>query len=245
MGDWKAASRPTARRPSSAGPPRSSRPPAAAIFDMDGVLVDSNPFHLQKMADFLAEHHIAFHPDELPKLVLGQRNDTIFRRFFGPELTEAEMLRLSEELEERFRRRFRPHAKPLPGLSDLVDQLDRAGIPMAVASSAMEKNVRFVVGALGFGRYFRHLVSGDEVACPKPDPEIYLKAAEKLGVEPAACVGFEDSFPGISAVKSAGMKCVAIASTFSFEELMEKSRADCVVRTFAELNLAKLRALWP
>lgn len=218
--------------------------PAAVIFDMDGVLVDSNPFHLQKWVDLLNQHRIAFNPEDLPKQVLGQRNDTAFRFFWGRQLGEKEILRLSEELEERFRKDFRPHAKPLAGLEALMVDCCRAGIPMAVASSATSKNVEFIVDALGFRPYFRCWVTGDEVSHPKPDPEIYLKTAEKLGFEPASCVAFEDSFVGVESAHRAGIKCVAIASTFPLEELREQTRADLTVRRFEEVTLEGLRQLF-
>jgi HAD superfamily hydrolase (TIGR01509 family) len=218
--------------------------PAAAIFDMDGVLVNSNPFHLQKWIDLFNAHHIPFDREVLPRRVLGPRNDTTFRRFFGPRLTAADRRRLSEELEASFRRAFHPHAKPLPGLEALLMECQRAGVAMAVASSAMSKNVEFIVDALGFRPYFRCLVTGDEVTHPKPDPEIYVKAARKLGLEPAACVAFEDSFVGVEAARRAGMKCVAIASTFPLEELRAQTQADLVVNGFEELNLQALRQLF-
>ena len=218
--------------------------PAALIFDMDGVLVDSNPFHLRKWIDLLNEHGIPYDPKQLPSQILGQRNDTAFRRFFGPDITGEESQRLSEELEATFREEFKPHAKPLPGLKALIEESHRAGIPMAVASSAMTKNVEFIVDALGFRPYFRYLVTGDEVSRPKPDPEIYLKAARKLDCEPAASVAFEDSFVGIEAAKRAGMKCVAIASTFPFEELEKETRADLTVTSFEEVDLERLGLLF-
>jgi HAD superfamily hydrolase (TIGR01509 family) len=218
--------------------------PGAVIFDMDGVLVDSNPFHLRKWADLLYEHGIPFNPDDLPQQILGQRNDAAFRFFFGPQLDEDEIQRLSEELEERFRRVFRPHAEPLPGLAALLAECHSAGVPMAVASSAMAKNVEFIVDALGFRPYFRCLVTGDEVIHPKPHPEIYLKTAAKVAVKPAACVTFEDSFVGVEAAKRAGMKCVAIASTFPPAELRERTDADLIVPDFAVLSLDKLRGLF-
>ena len=221
-----------------------SSAPAAVIFDMDGVLVDSNPFHLEKWADLLNQHHIAYNPDELPKLILGHRNDTTLRYFFGEGLSPEESDRLSEELEETFRRVFRAHAEPLTGLRNLVMECQNANIPMAVASSAMMKNVDFVVDALGFRPYFRHLVSGDEVSHAKPDPEIYRKAARKLGFSPRDCVAFEDSFVGIESAKRAGMKCVAIASTFPFSELQTQTHADLVVHTFKEITLDVLRKLF-
>ncbi len=216
--------------------------PKAVIFDMDGVLIDSNPFHLRKWIDLLNSHRIPFRPEDLPQYVLGQRNDTAFRYFFGPELTAAEIARLSDELEKKFREEFRPHARPLPGLEGLMDECHRAGIPMAVASSAMAKNVEFVVDALGFRKYFRCLVSGDEVSRPKPDPEIYLKVAEKIGLDPAGCVAFEDSFVGVESAKRAGMKCVAIASTFPRDQL--ERAADLAVPSFESLTLDRLRRLF-
>ncbi len=219
--------------------------PAALIFDMDGVMVDSNPFHLEKWEALLNLHHIAFSHDDLPRLILGQRNDTALRYFFGESLTKQDCRRLEEELEETFRKAFKAHAKPLPGLTELVLACQSAGVPMAVASSAMRKNVDFVVDALGFREYFQTLVSGDEVACPKPDPEIYLKAAEHLGFKPEDCVAFEDSFVGIESAKGAGLKCVAIASSFPIEELRSQTGADLAVPGFHEVNLEVLRQLFP
>ena len=218
--------------------------PGAVIFDMDGVLVDSNPFHIQKWTEFLDRRGIRYDAEELPKQVLGLRNDHAFRYFFGPAMTKEEMAQLSEELETSFRTAFHTHAKPLPGLEGLIRQCQQAGIPMAVASSAMARNVEFVVDAVGFRAYFRYLVSGDEVQHPKPHPEIYLRTAEKLGLPPAACVAIEDSFVGVDAVKDAKMKCVAIASTFSAEDLRAHGRADLVVPSFEHLRLDALRRLF-
>jgi len=216
--------------------------PAAVIFDMDGVLVNSNPFHLAKWVDFLNHHQIGYQEEELPELILGKRNDTAFRHFFGPDITKEESKNLSEELEAAFRKAFKPHAKPLPGLDALIKECHAAGIPMAVASSAMRKNIDFVVDALGYRSYFRSIVSGDEVTHAKPDPEIYLKAAGHLGVAPPDAVAFEDSYVGIGAVKNAGIKCVAIASTFPIERLVPL--ADLAVPSFEYINLEKLRTLF-
>ncbi|HEX5483495.1 MAG TPA: HAD family phosphatase [Terriglobia bacterium] len=222
----------------------SSSLPAAAIFDMDGVLIDSNPYHVQKWADFLKSRKIPFEEKTLPQQILGQRNDHAFRFFFGPEIAAEEMRRLEDELEESFREAFRPHARPSPGLEIFIRELHAAGVPMALASSAMRQNIEFVVDALGFRPFFRSILSGEDVELPKPHPEIYLKSAEKLGMAPTDCVAFEDSFVGIEAVKAAGMKCVAIASTFPFEDLRRQTRADWVVRGFEEVAVEKIRSLF-
>ena len=219
-------------------------PPEAVIFDMDGVLIDSNPFHFEIWRRFLTRHGVRFDPEELPARIFGQRDDKALRMFLGPSLTDQQVAEWSEELEANFREAFRPHAKPLPGAAELIHECSQAGIPMAVASSAMKKNVDFVVEALGLSPYFRSVVSGDEVSHPKPDPEIYLRAAEHLSVEPARSVAFEDSFIGIEAVVRAGMKCVAIASTFSVERLRSETQAHAVVGSFEELNLERLRDLF-
>lgn len=223
---------------------KSVEPPEGIIFDMDGVMVDSNPYHLEKWAALLAEYGVEYDPAKLPKQILGQRNDTALRFFFGDKLSAEDRARIIEELEEKFRRAFRPHARPLPGLELLIAEAHRAAIPMAVASSAMAKNVEFVVEALGFGGYFKVLINGDEVSRPKPDPEIYLKAARQLGVEPRFSVAFEDSHIGIEAAKRAGMKCIGIASSFPAEELRSRTQADLVVQSFNDLSLPAMRALF-
>ncbi len=218
--------------------------PAAVIFDMDGVLIDSNPFHIQKWAEFLGARGIPYNAEDLPRQILGYRNDTAFRLFFGSHLGEDKMKELSEELEERFRQVFRRHARPLPGLKALIDECQAAALPMAVASSAMTKNIDFVLEVLELRPYFTAIVSGDEVSHAKPDPEIYLKTAEKLKLAAWQCVAFEDSFVGIESAKRANMKCVGIASTFPAEELRGQTHADLVVNGFEELSLARLRVLF-
>lgn len=222
----------------------STQLPAALIFDMDGVLVDSNPFHLQKWIELLNERGITFDPRKLPRQILGQRNDVAFRLFFGSQFSGNEVARLEEDLEEKFRKSFGPYVKPLPGLSALIAECHLARVPMAVASSATAKNVEFIVDALGFRPYFERLTTGGAVTRPKPDPEIYLKAAQEMELDPRSCVAFEDSFVGVEAAKSAGMKCVAIASTFALADLREQTRADRVVASFAELGLERLRQLF-
>jgi beta-phosphoglucomutase-like phosphatase (HAD superfamily) len=206
---------------------------------MDGVMVDSNPYHLQKWLEYLTERGIAYEKEEMPRLIFGMRNDTLIRHLFGENITNEESRRISEELEARFRRVFKP--APLAGLERLIGECVAAQIPLAVASSAMSKNVEFVVSSLSFGSAFRCLISGDEVTHPKPDPEIYLKVASKLAVNPADCVAFEDSFVGIAAAKNAGMKCVAIASSFPLNDLLAQTGADMAVRDFTELSLGELR----
>jgi beta-phosphoglucomutase family hydrolase len=218
--------------------------PAAVIFDMDGVLVDTNPFHVQKWEALLAEYGIAFDRKALPKQVLGPGNDPTLRHFFGERITADDRRRLSEELEARFRRAFAPHAKPLPGVERLISECHDHGVLVALASAAMTKNVNFILDALKLRPYFHVILTGDEITQSKPHPEIFVKTAQKLRLFPADCVALEDSFAGIEAAKRAGMKCVAVASTFPAPELGTHTQADLVVQTLEELNLQKLRKLF-
>ena len=218
--------------------------PAAIIFDMDGVLVDSSPFHLRKWTGLLQAHGISIDAQGLRKIVLGPANDAIFRRFLGADLTREQQSELSEELDATFRREIGPHPPAIPGVRRFIEECHAQGIVMAVASAAIASNVRFLIAALGLGYYFREVLAVDATSHPKPHPEIYLKTAERLGVDPTACAVFEDSFVGIEAAKRAGMKCVAIASTFSAEDLRRQTHADLIVPSFEAVSLPTVRQLF-
>ncbi len=218
--------------------------PAAMIFDMDGVLVDSNPFHLRKWIDVFQAHGIPFDEQELPKIIMGPSNDWIFRHFLGEDLTREQLAEFGEELEINFRREIAPHARAFPGVLRFIEECHAQGIAMAVASAGIAKNVNFLIAALGLGKYFRVVLTADDITYAKPEPEIYLKTADKLGISPSACAVFEDSFVGIKAAKRAGMKCVAIASTFSAEDLRRETQADLIVPSFEAVSLQTLHHLF-
>lgn len=218
--------------------------PAAIIFDMDGVLVDSSPFHLRKWTGLLRAHGIAFDEQELRRIVLGPANEATFRHFLGTDLTREQLAELGEELGGNFRREIGPHPPTIPGVQRFIAECHAQGIPMAVASAAIANNVKFLIAALGVEDYFRAVLAVDATTHPKPHPEIYLKTAAMVGVDPAACAVFEDSPVGIEAAKRAGMKCVAIASTFSAEDLRRETPADLIVPSFEGVTLQTLRHLF-
>jgi beta-phosphoglucomutase len=218
--------------------------PAAVIFDMDGVLVDSNTFHLRKWVDLFRAHGVPFTEEELPRMVLGPPNDVTFRRYLKTDLTPEQIDELDEELEANFRREIAPHARTMPGAQRLLEECHAQAIPLAVASAAMTKNVDFLISTLGLRGFFREMLSADDISHPKPHPEIYLKAAGKLNVDPPTCAVVEDSFVGIEAAKLAGMKCLAVASTFSAEDLRLQTRADSIVPSLESVSLLTLRELF-
>lgn len=218
--------------------------PAAIIFDMDGVLLDSSPFHVRKWQGLLEAHGIPYDEGELRRTVLGPSNEANIRRYLGDGLSREQLAALGEELDAIFRREIGPHLSPLPGVREFIERCHARGIPMAVASAAIASNVTFLISALGLREYFREVLAVDSTAHAKPHPEIYLKTAEKLGIQPSACVVFEDSFVGIEAAKRAGMKCIAIASTFSPDDLRRQTAADLIIPDFRHISFDDVEDLF-
>jgi HAD superfamily hydrolase (TIGR01509 family) len=184
----------------------------AIIFDMDGVLIDSEPIHYN--ADTEIFNHLG--------IVLSHEDRSIFVGM-GAEGVYSwlkERYLLAQSLEElldfdnQFRLDFfRSHElSAIPGIPRLLRALQTHGLPMAVASSSVRSHVDYILSALGLSGFFTITLAGDEVEHTKPDPGLFLKAAELLNVAPENCLVIEDSKNGIIAAKAAGMRCVAYAN---------------------------------
>jgi len=206
------------------------------IFDLDGVLVDSEPLHHHAANAVLVE-------DGHPPLSLAE-----YTRYLG--LTDEDMwrdLRTMRDLgrpHEHYLRRFdslvlaqyRRHATAAPGAVDLLDWLTACGLPLAVASSSRAQWVKTCLHAIGLLPYFDRVVAGDMVARAKPDPEIYLLAARQLRAQPARCVVFEDSPPGVTAASRAGMYTIAVCTAYTPPGLAQG--AHFTVNSLAEVSHA-------
>jgi HAD superfamily hydrolase (TIGR01509 family) len=182
------------------------------IFDMDGVLVDSNPLHREVWASYTRRHGIEA-GDELERLMYGRHNDEIVRGLFGPGLEEADVQRHGAAKEALFRESAAGSLEGalVPGVREFLER--HAGSPMAVASNAEAANVDFVLDGAGLRRYFRVVMSGGEVRNPKPHPEVYLRTADLMEVAPVNCIVFEDSEPGVEAARAAGMRTLGVTTT--------------------------------
>ena len=185
----------------------------ALIFDMDGVLVNSNPVHRQAWVRFNSSYGVETGPAMLERMY-GKRNDDIIRDFFGEGLTPAEVAARGTAKEKLYREMIggRIEEMLVPGLRSFLDR--HARVPMAVASNAEPENVRFVIDRARLGGYFRAVVDGHQVSRPKPDPEIYLRAAELLGVPAPNCLVFEDSHSGVAAALAARMRVIGLRTTY-------------------------------
>ncbi|WP_298065056.1 HAD family phosphatase [uncultured Rikenella sp.] len=217
----------------------------AALFDMDGVIVDNRDAHLHAFVKFAERHGI---PNLDPQTLLpyfGSTNAVIMSHLFGRDDIPAEKVeRLSQEKEEIYRELYDPVMQPAPGLSELLKALRTAGVKIAVGSSAPRVNVDFVLDRCGIAGYFDAVASGSEISRSKPDPEVYLLAARKLGTEPQECVVFEDAFVGMEAARRAGAKVVAIASTFPAEMIRGKGDYDLLTDSFRHVTIPELEKLW-
>ncbi len=206
--------------------------PFAVLWDMDGVLVDSAPYHYRAWKDTFAEEGLAL--DEATfRRTFGQRNDAIIADVLGPGLPPERVAAIGAAKEQRYRALIaRKGLTPLPGALDWLHRLYRRGIPQAVVSSAPRENIEAILRALGMSGLFQALVSGEEVERGKPDPASFLLAAQRLGMPPKRCVVVEDAPAGVEAAHRAGMACLAVATTHPRERL---EAAEQVVDSLAGL----------
>lgn len=208
----------------------------AFIFDMDGVIVDSNPFHKIALKQFCSKYGHNLTEEELREKIYGRRNQDWLINVFGP-LDPNILKQYADEKEVLFRNLYENGIKPLDGLLDFLKKLDEQGIPRAIATSAPRDNVDFTLAKTGAARYFDTILDDSFVTQGKPHPEIYLKTAEALDFKPENCVVFEDSLSGVESAKNAGCKVVGITTTHSREELHQ---TDLVIDNFTGFDPQKM-----
>jgi beta-phosphoglucomutase family hydrolase len=214
----------------------------ALIFDMDGTLLDNNAYHLAAWRSFLARHGVTLTEGEYLSRVSGVNSRETIRRLLGAVLDAARVTSLQAEKEARYRELISGHLEPLAGLKDFLKRMDSAEVPMAVATSAPKDNIAFTLEGLGVRQYFRVVTGADMVSRAKPDPEIFLVTARRLGFAPAGCVVFEDSVSGIAAATAAGMHVVALRTAHPDSEL---GAADLVIDDYRGLGGDRLQKLIP
>jgi HAD superfamily hydrolase (TIGR01509 family) len=209
------------------------------IFDMDGVIVDSNPYHKTALKQFCREHGYELSDEHLIKKIFGRTNREWITALFG-QLPEEKIIQYTEQKEALYRQLFDKDIKPLPGLLKFLDALTANNIPVAIGTSAPLTNVAFTLSRTGTQKYFKTILHDSFVTHSKPHPEIYLKSAKALGLPNAKCIVIEDSLSGVAAGKAAGSPVVGITTTHSESELL-----DCAltINNFETLKLEHLQAL--
>lgn len=214
------------------------------IFDWDGVIIDSHDTHQAAWEIMAAELGQPLAP-EFFKTTFGMRNDRIIPGYTGwarPGETEK-IAALGDRKEALYREVLRRTGiEPLPGVRRLLAALREAGLPCCVGSSTPRENILTVMELTGIGSYFSDIAAAEDVARGKPEPDVFLKAAEKIGCDPCRCVVFEDAHVGVQAARAAGCRVVAVCVTHpaaSFAGL-----ADLILQSLEDVTVADLQALF-
>ncbi|MGD8780615.1 MAG: HAD family phosphatase [Ignavibacteria bacterium] len=207
------------------------------IFDLDGVIVDSNPFHKKSWKMFCEKHNISITDQILEKKVFGRTGSEALSILFNTCLNDELIKSYTEEIDGIFRESFSQYIKPIDGLIEFLTSIQKENIKTAIATSAPPENVDFVMDKTGLSKYFHTIVDNTYISKSKPNPEIYLKTAKLIGEDSEKCIVIEDSLSGIEAAIKAGMKVIGITTTHSAKELLH---TDLVINNFNKLNISML-----
>lgn len=210
------------------------------IFDMDGVLVDSSQAHFEAWK-WLGEREGVPFSEGFFQQTFGMHNQQILPLWLERELPQSEVDRLAFAKEARYRELAPTLLKPIEGVLSLIGQLSEQGVLLAVGSSGPLPNIRLILQTLGLEQAFRALSTGEDVTHGKPDPEVFLVAARRLGLPPQRCLVVEDAPQGVEAARRAGMAVLAITSSRPAGDLP----ADRVVDRFQGVTPAQLMTLLP
>jgi HAD superfamily hydrolase (TIGR01509 family) len=213
----------------------------AVIFDMDGVICHTNPYHSKAFKIFFKKRNLYPTEEDFLLHMYGKNNGYILSHFLGRKIEGDELLFLEDEKESLFREIYKSEVDPIPGFMDFFKILKATDLPTGVATSAPRANLELIIGALDLDNSLESKLASEDVSKHKPDPEIYLKSASLLGVEPHRCLVFEDSFSGASAGLNAGMKVVGVLSSHSKEDL---PKCDLYIKDYTELDLNQIKLLF-
>jgi HAD superfamily hydrolase (TIGR01509 family) len=210
------------------------------IFDMDGVICHTNPHHVKAFEAFFTNYQIPHSEDEFEEHMYGKHNGYIMTHFFKRPITGEELLKLEDEKEGMFREIYKDKVETIPHYLEFLSELKSRGFKTAVATSAPRANLDLIISALNISDKMDSMLSSEDVKFHKPNPEVYLKSAERVGVAPSDCIVFEDSFSGVTAALNAGMKVVGVLSTHTKQQLPP---CDFYINDYSEVNVEKILEL--
>ncbi|RZJ54818.1 MAG: HAD family phosphatase [Flavobacterium sp.] len=210
------------------------------IFDMDGVICHTNPHHAKAFEAFFDKYKVPHTPQEFEDHMYGKHNGYIMSHFFKRSIIGEELIKLEDEKEGMFREIYKDKVETIPHYLKFLEQLKSRGFKTAVATSAPRANLDLIANFLKLDEKMDSMMSSEDVQHHKPNPEVYLKSAERVGVSPSDCVVFEDSFSGVTAGLNAGMKVVGVLSTHTKEQLPP---CDFYINDYSEVNVDKVLEL--
>lgn len=215
---------------------------SAVLFDLDGTLVDNMPFHIDAWIETARALGREITAGDVMRDFAGRRNEEILPALTGRALSAAEIAEIAEAKEARYRVLYGPHVAPLAGAVALLDDLDAHGVLVGIASAAPKANRDFVLDRIGWRARFRVIVGAEEVSRGKPAPDLFLRGAERLGVDPTRVLVFEDAHLGVTAARAASMRVCGI-TTVETSEALTAAGAMGTARDFTALPDV-VRALW-
>lgn len=213
------------------------------VFDVDGVLVDSYATHLASWQGALRERGLAMSEEDFQR-TFGRTSREILRELFGDALSDADVEAIDERKEALYRELLARSFPAMDGAVEVIDALAAAGFRLAAGSSGPPANVEQALAGLGRRAAFTAVVTGRDVTRGKPDPQVFLVAAERLGLAPEACAVVEDAPAGVAAARAAGMASIGLVGTAS-EAALREAGAHLVVRSLRELTPERIARLLP
>lgn len=213
----------------------------SVIFDMDGVVADSIPYHAKAWTEFAASHGLKLTRQTILENFNGRVNKEILEYIFKKKLAGGDIKRYAWEKETLFRKIYGPKVRALKGLLKFLKKLKQARVKVALATAGPPENVNLILSRTKTKKYFKNVINSSNVKLGKPSPEIFLKAAKKLKINPKLCLVFEDAKLGIQAARSAKMRVIAVATSHNNNEL---SHADLVIKDFSEIGLKKIAEIF-
>lgn len=212
----------------------------AVIFDMDGVIAHTNPYHAKAFEAFFDKYQIPYSDEEFEKHMYGKHNSYIFTHFFKRPIVGNELLSLEQEKEGLFREIYKLEAKPIPYLPDFLSNLKDHHVKLGVATSAPRANMDLILDAINIRDFFQSTLGSENVQLHKPHPEVYLKSAQNLDIDPNHCFVFEDSFSGVTAGLNANMNVIGVLSSHKKEDLPK-----CLdyIENYKNMDIGKLKEL--
>lgn len=211
----------------------------AFIFDMDGTLVDNMQVHTEAWGKLLGENNIEMNAHDFLVKTAGKTNREIMPLVFGA-LSDERLAELADRKESLYRETFLPVRRAVEGVVEFLEAAQNLKIKMAVATAAPVANMEFILDGLDLRKYFQAVTTAADIQNGKPDPEIFLKSAEKLGVQAKNCLVFEDAIGGFEAAHRAGMHSIGIATVNSIEDILKLDSVVEAHRDFTGMNPQKL-----
>lgn len=208
----------------------------AVLWDLDGTLVDSGELHWVAWRDAMAAEGVTI-TRAMFEATFGWKNDPILRKWLGDDVSEDRKRRIAEGKEEAYRAALRAQGlAPLPGAREWVERLHGDGWKQAICSSAPRANIEAVLDVTGLDHDFEAIVAAEDVTLGKPDPQVFLLGAERLGVPASRAIVVEDAEAGVEAARRAGMKCIGVNPKVTLA-------ADLAIRSLEDLTASSWASL--